>query len=83
MIDNIFSSKTDIKDEYKKVRECLKKAPFIDDFEELKKYITSSTSLKGKPLEEALSYLVKGNKDEIDISNIYPLIKNYLGEIIK
>ena len=58
-------------------------APFFDDFEELKKYIAEKTSLKGKQLFKPLRYVLTGADNGPNISDIYPLIKNYLGEIVK
>jgi glutamyl-tRNA synthetase len=82
----IFASKTTCKDfeiEFEKVKECLKSAPYIDNFEELKEYITKHTDLKDNSLLKPLTYILTGRDSGLDISNIYPLIKNYLGEIIK
>ena len=81
----IFAPKTSLagfEEECLKLKECLKTAPFFDDFEELKKYITEKTSLK-EQLAKPLKYVLTGANDGVNISDIYPLIKNYLGEIIK
>jgi glutamyl-tRNA synthetase len=85
-ISSIFALKTNCKsfvEEFIKVKECMQKAPFFNDFEELKKYIVEQTNLNGKNLSEPLRYLLTGINNGPDISDIYPLIKNYLGEIIK
>ncbi len=81
----IFAPKTSLagfEEECLELKECLKTAPFFDDFEELKKYITEKTSLK-EQLAKPLKYVLTGANDGVNISDIYPLIKNYLGEIIK
>lgn len=85
-VDTIFSKKEPLEgfeDEFLKLKECLQKAPYIDDFEELKTYISSKTNLEDKSLFKLLEYILRGKESKIDISNIYPLIKNYLGEITK
>ena len=66
-----------------KLKECLKEAPFFDDFEELKKYVSEKTNLKDKNLFKPLRYILTGADNGPNILDIYPLIKNYLGEIVK
>jgi len=70
-------------EEFLKLKECLQKAPFFEDYEELKKYVMEQTELKGKNLFKPLRYILTGVDNGPNISDIYPLIKNYLGEIIK
>ena len=70
-------------DEFISLKECLISAPYIDDFNDLKKYITEKTGLKGKKLFMPLRYALTGTRNGPNLSEIYPLIKNYLGEIIK
>ncbi len=77
------TSLTDFEEEFLKIKECLQKAPFFNDFEELKKYITEQTSLKEKQLLTPLRYILTGADNGVNISDVYPLIKNYLGEIIR
>ena len=66
-----------------KLKECLQKAPFFNEYEDLKNYIIEKTGLKDKSLFKPLRYILTGVDNGPDISDIYPLIKNYLGEIIK
>ena len=83
---NIFNQKDSLEDfqeEFGILKKCLQKAPYIDDFNELKKYITSQTGLKGKQLFMPLRFALTGAKSGPNLSDVYPLIKNYLGEIIK
>lgn len=85
-IDAIFSQKTSYKEseeEFIKIKKCLQKAQFFDDFDEFKKYITNETQLKDESLLKPLTYILTGNKNTLNLSTIYPLIKNYLGEIVK
>ena len=70
-------------EEFLKVKECLQKAPFFNDFEELKKYISKQTNLEDDNLLKPLRYILTAADNGPNISDIYPLIKNYLGEIVK
>lgn len=85
-IDLIFASKTPLKgfeSEFCKLKEFISKAPFIDSFEEFKNYITKNTGLKDESLSKTLRYILTGVNSGPDLSDIYPLIKNYIGEIVK
>ena len=84
-IDLIFASKTSyegLEEEFLKLKNCLQKAPFFDNYEDLKSYIEKETSLK-EELTELLKYILTGTNSGTNISHIYPLIKNYLGEIVR
>ncbi len=85
-IAQIFAPKTSLigfEEEFLKLKECLTKAPFFNDYEELKNYISKQTNLKDNNLLKPLEYILTGTNDGVNISNIYPFIKNYLGEIIR
>ena len=85
-IDLIFSSKDSLEgfeDEFSNLKKCLSSAPFIDDFNELKKYIKENTKLDDKSLSRNLRYLLTGTHNGPNLSAIYSLIKNYMGEIVK
>lgn len=85
-INQIFTPKTSCEgfdEELKTLKDCLENASFYDDFDELKKYITKTTGLKDKNLSKPLRYILTGAVDGPNILDIYPFIKNYLGEIIK
>ncbi|KLD99360.1 glutamate--tRNA ligase [Aliarcobacter butzleri] len=85
-IEPIFASKTTLggfENEFKAIKECLQKAAYFDNYEDLKNYIVNETSLKGKNLFKPLRYILTGVENGPNLSDIYPLIKNYLGDIIK
>ena len=85
-IEPIFATKTTLEgfeNEFKAIKECLQKAPYFDNYEDLKNYIVDETSLKGKNLFKPLRYILTGVENGPNLSDIYPLIKNYLGDIIK
>lgn len=85
-INTIFEVKTTcdgFENEFIKLKECLQKAPYYENFNELEKYIIEETGLKDDSLVKPLKYILTGAENGPDISKIYPLIKNYLGEIVK
>ncbi|MFW3341465.1 glutamate--tRNA ligase [Aliarcobacter butzleri] len=85
-IEPIFAPKTTLEgfeNEFKAIKECLQKATYFDNYEDLKNYILNETSLKGKNLFKPLRYILTGVENGPNLSDIYPLIKNYLGDIIK
>lgn len=69
--------------EFIELKLCLQDAPYFDKLEDLEAYITEKTALKNESLLKPLNYILTGGEKELDIPKIYPLIKNYLGEIIK
>lgn len=84
-IDTIFSKKTTLKGfekEFNTLKECLQNAPFIKEFDELEKYLIEKTQLKGEKLFAPLSFLLTGTTNNQNLTQIYPFIRNYLGEII-
>jgi glutamyl-tRNA synthetase len=85
-ITSIFNQKNSLSDfekELSTIKDCLQNAPYIDDLNNLKKYITDKTGLKGDQLFIPLRYALTGATNGPSLSDIYPLLKNYLGEIIK
>jgi len=82
----IFSEKV-ITDEYaesvSKIREVLKNAPFFDNFDDFKSYLAKESGLTEKELTKPLRLLLSGAEQGPDLGLIYPMIKNYLVEIIK
>jgi glutamyl-tRNA synthetase len=85
-IDAIFSLKNDMnkfKQEFKNIKQCLQTAPFFDKYEELEAYVTQKTQLKDENLLKPLRYVLTGEHEGSNLSDIYPFIKNYLGEIVK
>lgn len=85
-IEPIFATKTTLEgfeNEFKAIKECLQKATYFDNYEDFKNYIVNETSLKGKNLFKPLRYILTGVENGPNLSDIYPLIKNYLGDIIK
>ncbi len=85
-IDLIFSDKYDYKgsnDEFNKIKESLKKAPYFENLKDLEEYLSKETNLDNEQLSKPLKYILTKTQNGPDISHIYPLIKNYIGEIVK
>ncbi len=84
-IDKIF--KTKICEKYTKefdtLKEIAKDAPYFKSFEEYKTYMIQKSGLNGEEFFKPLQILLTGTSTDIDLNEIYPHIKNYLGEIIK
>ncbi|XOB60690.1 glutamate--tRNA ligase [Campylobacterota bacterium DY0563] len=85
-IEKIFSSKTTYdknQEKFDKLKACIKKAPYFDTLDSFEAYISQETNLSKDEYINPLIYILIGRENGPDISNIYPLIKNYLGEIVK
>jgi glutamyl-tRNA synthetase len=84
-INAIFSSKEILKEyenDINSISQCLMNAPFINEYEEFKKYIIDNTTIK-TDIDKPLQYILLSTTDGPDLSKVYPHIRNYLGEIIK
>ena len=85
-LNSIFSLKSTCKgfeEEVKVLQECLIKAPYFDNYCAFIEHIMDKTSLSEKTLSTPLMFLLTGEQKGPEMSKIYPLIKNYLGEIVK
>jgi len=85
-IDAIFAPKTaplGFKSQFDSIKIAIKEIGYIEDFNKFKKAITNRSNLKGKELFKPLRSLLTGAENGPNLSDIYPLIKNYIMEIIK
>jgi glutamyl-tRNA synthetase len=84
-IEKFFSAKEpdDFIEEFNLIREALLKKRDFQRLDELKEYVIEETSLKGKKLFKPLRYILTGSFDGPELGKIFPLIKNYLTEVIK
>ncbi|WP_418185589.1 glutamate--tRNA ligase [Aliarcobacter vitoriensis] len=85
-IDDIFSQKNSLEgfeDEFKIIKESLKNATYFETYDELKNYVVEKTALKGKNLFKPLRFILTGTENGPNLADIYPFIKNYLGEIVR
>lgn len=84
-IDAIFSKKEDpeLQEPLDTLRALAKEAPHFENFRDFKAYMAKESGLKGKEFFRSLRFLLTGAHSGPNLSEIYPLIKNYLQEIIK
>jgi len=69
--------------EFELLKNSIKNAPFFDDFKEFKTYLQINTKLNEQVFDKLLYKLLTGSQDGPKLEEIYPLIKNYLKEIIR
>jgi len=87
-LDSIFASKiepAEFVDEFIAIKDFLSKQDLsqYETFDELKKDLSSNLNLNGKFLLKPLRYLLSGASKGPNLSDLYPLIKNYLKDIIR
>ena len=85
-LNNIFTHKSTLEgfeQESKNIKEALKIAPYFENYDDLKDYVVEKTGLKGKNLFKPLRYILTGVENGPNLTDIYPFIKNYIGEITK
>lgn len=85
-LEPIFAPKSTcvgFEEQFVEIKVCLNDAPYFDDFNDLKAYIMDKTGLEGENLSKPLACILTGRENGPDLSKIYVLIKNYLGEIVK
>ncbi len=84
-IDKIFSSKVgmEFKEEFEILKSLAKDMPYFKEFDKFKAYLGEKSGLKGKKFFKPLRVILTGYESGPELSEIYPHIKNYLGEIIK
>ncbi len=72
-----------LKKEVEVMAQCIKSAPYFEDYDAFEAYIMSKTELKDEKFSRAMRFLLTNNEDEVDISAVYGCLKNYIGEIVK
>ena len=84
-IDAIFAKKEplEFQEEFKILSKVAKEAPYFKEFEDFKAHLLKESGLKGEQLIKPLIFLLTGAEDAPELSDIYPHIRNYLGEIIQ
>jgi glutamyl-tRNA synthetase len=86
IITNIFNDKSTLigfEKEFKTLKKCIINAPYINNYDDFEQYIKNETQLDGKQLMSPLRYALTGANNGPNLHEIYPYIKNYLGEILK
>ena len=85
-IGAIFASKTacgDYSEMVEHIRHALVHAPHLESFKALQSYVSEQTGLKGKDFFKSIRLLLTGAEHGPELGVLYPLLKNYLMEIIK
>ena len=85
-VDALFNSKRSLEgfeEEYTLLKKCIQQAPYIADLDELKTYVHKETNIDKKKLVVLLRYAFTGETNGPKLSEVYPLIKNYIGELVK
>lgn len=81
-IDAIFAKKmfdTAFEKESKLLQELILNAPYFETFDDFKAYLAEKNGLK----DELLRFSLTGADQSPDLALVYPLIKNYLKEIVR
>ncbi|MDX1295187.1 MAG: glutamate--tRNA ligase, partial [Sulfurimonadaceae bacterium] len=65
------------------MREVINAGPFFEDFEEFKAHVMTESGLEGEKFSKTLQILLTGAQDGPEVADLYPYLKNYIGEIIK
>jgi len=84
-IDKILSSKienAEWKDNIDLIKSVLSSHTFEKDFTDFKNNISKQTNLKGKNLLKPLRYILTGELNGPNLSDLYPLIHNYLLKVV-
>ncbi len=84
-IDKFFASKTcdEFPHEFEKLKKIAKDAPYHKTFDTYKAYLLKQSELKEEQFSKPFRALLTGETSGPNLADIYPYIKNYLGEIIK
>ena len=84
-IDKIFAPKVckDFHEEFEKLKDIARNAPYFPEFDAFKAHLAQESGLKGEQLFKPLQVMLTGEQNGPNLSDLYPFIRNYLGEIIK
>ena len=83
----VFFSKKEAWSEFQKesalLQELILQAPYFETFDAFEAYLAQKSALSGEALFKPLRFWLTGAEDGLDLELIYPLIKNYLKEIVR
>jgi glutamyl-tRNA synthetase len=85
-IEKIFAPKEApkrYKEEFNKLKAIAQDAPYFDRYGDFKRYLMSESELKSDAFLQPLRILLTGSEHGPNLSDLYPYIKSYLGEIIR
>lgn len=85
-IDVVFAPKplhVKYEKESKLLKELIQQAPYLHTFELFKAYLLEKSELQGEAFLKSLRFVLTGCDNGPELEIVYPLIKNYLKEIVR
>ncbi|KFL34890.1 MULTISPECIES: glutamate--tRNA ligase family protein [unclassified Sulfurospirillum] len=85
-VDALFAKKAfdaAFEKESKLLQELILNAPYFEAFDDFKTYLAEKSGLEGEPFLKPLRFWLTGADTGLDLALLYPLIKNYLKEIVR
>lgn len=85
-IDAIFAKKEPhetFEAESKLIQELILNAPYFEAFDDFNAYLSEKSGLKDEVLLKLLRFWLSGADQGLELALMYPLIKNYLKEIVR
>lgn len=85
-IDSVFSKKeacSEFQKESALLQELILQAPYFETFDAFEAYLAQKSALSGEALLKPLRFWLTGAEDGLELDLVYPLIKNYLKEIVR
>ena len=85
-IDAIFAKKEShesFEAESKLIQELILNAPYFEAFDDFNAYLSEKSGLKDEVLLKLLRFWLSGADQGLELALMYPLIKNYLKEIVR
>ncbi len=84
-IDKIFTPKKceDFEESFHKLQLIAKNAPYFPEYDAFENYLMQESGLQGEHFFQPLRVMLTGAQNGPDLRDLYPFIKNYLGEIIQ
>ena len=85
-IDALFAKKEPyaaFENESNLLQKLILTAPYFETFDEFIAYLSEKSALRGDPFFKPLRFWLSGADDGLELAFVYPLIKNYLKEIVR
>lgn len=85
-IDAIFAQKEPhdpFEAESKLLQELIFNAPYFETFDEFQAYLLEKSNLRDEAFLKPLHFWLSGADQGLELARVYPLIKNYLKEIVR
>jgi glutamyl-tRNA synthetase len=85
-IDALFAKKellVTFEAESKLLQELILNAPYFETFDEFQVYLLEKSNLRDEAFFKPLHFWLSGADQNLELARVYPLIKNYLKEIVR